>query len=139
MSQEKIIPDRFLLHARWPPMLIAMEIRVANMSDLAKLIEIDGTVESTRYLHLDHSAEGMSASWRIEERAARQKLIDSNRLSDETLFVYKQIISGADEGAAMVIELNESLAAAMVAEHRPASGTLHIVDLRVDYDQRRQG
>jgi ribosomal protein S18 acetylase RimI-like enzyme len=116
-----------------------MQIRAATLADLAGLAEIDGTVNSSRYLHLEQSGEGLAVTWRIEERAAREKLIEPNRLSDEASFAYKQITNGADEGAAVVIEMNESLAAALAARVEPQRGTLHIVDLRVDYDLRRQG
>jgi len=116
-----------------------MQIRAATTADLAALADIDGTVESIRYIHLDHRGEGLSASWNIEERDARQKLIEPNRLSDEATFAYKQIVSGSEEGAVLVVDMGDSIAAAMVAQLRPENGTLQVVDLRVDYDVRREG
>ncbi len=70
-----------------------MQIRAVTADDLADLQEIDGTVESSDYLHVETSAgEGMLAAWLLERRKARQKLIDPNRLNDEASFTLKQIV-----------------------------------------------
>lgn len=116
-----------------------MQIRPANAKDLDLLADIDGTVESTRYLHLEQAGEGLAASWRLDERPLRQKLIDPNRLDDETAFLLKQIVTGADEGVVLVAEHDDAPVAVLVAHHRPERQTLHLVDLRIDYEQRRQG
>jgi ribosomal protein S18 acetylase RimI-like enzyme len=116
-----------------------MEIRPGNAKDLDLLPDIDGTVESTRYLHLEQSGEGLAATWRLEERPLRQKLIDPNRLADEATFLLKQIVSGADEGLVLVAEHDDAPVAVLVAHRRPERQTLHLVDLRIDYEQRRQG
>ncbi|MGB7158128.1 MAG: GNAT family N-acetyltransferase [Tepidisphaeraceae bacterium] len=117
-----------------------MQIRPAIAKDLDQLPDIDGTVESSRYLHLEQAAgEGLAASWSLEERPLRQKLIDPNRLTDETTFLLKQIVSGADEGMVLVAEHDEAIVAVLAAHARPQRQTLHIVDLRIDYEQRRQG
>lgn len=116
-----------------------MQIRPGNTKDLDLLPDIDGTVESTRYLHLEQSGEGLAASWRLEERPLRQKLIDPNRLSDEATFLLKQIVTGADEGLVLVAEHEDAPVAVLVAHRRPERDTLHLVDLRIDYEQRRQG
>src|SRR5688500_15947199 len=85
-----------------------MEIRPVTAHDLAGLQEIDGTVESTRYLHVDYAdaagEEGLTFAWRLEERPARQKLIESNRLDDDATFTLKSVVTGAEEGIAMLIE-----------------------------------
>jgi hypothetical protein len=80
-----------------------MQIRPVTAHDLTAITEIDGTVESSRYLHLDESGEGFSVSWRLEERPARKKLIEPNRLDDEASFTLRQIVSGAEEGKALMI------------------------------------
>ncbi len=116
-----------------------MQIRPGTPADLGQLPDIDGTVESTRYLHLEQSGEGLAASWRLEERALRQKLIDPNRLDDEKTFLLKQIVTGADEGLVLVAEHDDAPAALLVAHLRPERKTSHLVDLRIDYEQRRQG
>lgn len=117
-----------------------MQIRPMTPADLQRVPEIDGTVESSRYLHLDQSeGEGFAITWRLEERPARQKLIEPNRLDDDAAFTLKQIVTGAEEGAALLIELDESPVAMLVARPDPAAGTIQLVDVRVDYDYRRQG
>jgi ribosomal protein S18 acetylase RimI-like enzyme len=116
-----------------------MQIRPANPKDLDLLPDIDGTVESTRYLHLEYTGEGLAAAWRLEERPLREKLIDPNRLGDEATFLLKQIVSGADEGMVLVAEHDEAPVALLVAHLRPERQTMHVVDLRIDYEQRRQG
>ena len=116
-----------------------MQIRPAMPADLALLAEIDGTVESSRYLHLERAGEGLAVSWRLEDRPLRQKLIEPNRLSDETAFLVKQIVTGADEGLVLVAEYDEGIVAMLIAQERAAAGTLHVHDLRIDYDLRRQG
>src|SRR5215213_3373555 len=116
-----------------------MQIRPGAANDLEQLPDIDGTIESSRYLHLEQAGEGLGASWRLEERPLRQKLIDPNRLSDEATFLLKQIVSGADEGMVLVAEHEDAPVAVLLAHHRPERQTLHLVDLRIDYEQRRQG
>jgi RimJ/RimL family protein N-acetyltransferase len=120
-----------------------MEIRPVKIEDLAGLQEIDGTVESTRYLHVDYADEagdeGVTFAFRLQERAVRQKLIESNRLSDDAAFTLKSVVSGAEEGTALMIEHDDEPVAMLLARADPAAGTVRIVDLRVDYDYRRQG
>lgn len=117
-----------------------MQIRPLTMDDLAGVREIDGTVDSAKYLHIDATpADGASATWRLEERVARQKLIDPNRLDDDAYFRVKQIVSGVEEGMALAVELDGGPVALLVAAPDASLGTLHLFDLRVDYDYRRQG
>ena len=120
-----------------------MEIRTVTQHDLAGLQEIDGTVESERYLHVDFAdiatEEGLTFAWRLEERAARQKLIEPNRLDDNATFTLKSIVSGAEEGTALLIEHDDQPVAMLLARTDPPAGTIRIVDVRVDYDYRRQG
>jgi ribosomal protein S18 acetylase RimI-like enzyme len=116
-----------------------MHIRPATAADLERLADIDGTVESSEYLHLDRSGEGLSVSWRLDLRPLRQKLIERNPIDDECRFVLKQIVSGAEEGLALVAEHEQTPVALAVAQVRPELRTVHLTDLRVDYDYRRQG
>lgn len=116
-----------------------MQIRPVTLTDLDLLSEIDGTIASTDYLHVERSGEGMAAAWRLHERPLRQRLSRSNPIGEEAQFYLKAIASGADDGMALLAEhegLPVALAAAM-PEH--SHGTLRILDLRVDFDQRRQG
>jgi|SRR5687767_146025 len=116
-----------------------MEIRSATARDLDSLADIDGTVESARYLHLEQGGEGLAAIWRLEERPLREKMIDPNRLGDEVMFVAKQIVTGADEGMVLIAEHEGAIVALLVAQQRPDRQTFHIHDIRTDYDQRREG
>ena len=116
-----------------------MEIRAATVRDIDSLADIDGTVESARYLHLEQSGEGLATGWRLEERPLREKLIDPNRLGDEVVFVAKQIVSGADEGMVLIAEHDDAIVALLVAQQRPERQTFHIHDVRTDYDVRREG
>ena len=116
-----------------------MQIRSATVRDLEALREIDGTIESLQYLHLETSGEGLERAWRLEQRPLREKLIEANRLDDDAYFAAKQIVTGADEGTVMVGDYEGAITGSLIAQPRPATGTLHIIDLRIDYDMRRQG
>src|SRR3954462_6726792 len=115
-----------------------MEIRPLTPADLTALREIDGTVESSEYLHLEQSGEGYSIGWRIEKRPLREKLIESNALGDDSEFVAKQIATGVDEGLALIAEHDGQPVGLMIAQPRHEMRTLEIIDLRIDYDFRRQ-
>jgi ribosomal protein S18 acetylase RimI-like enzyme len=116
-----------------------MQIRPLTPADLDALTEIDATVESSRYLHLDRGGEGFDLQWRIEERPLRTKLIESNPLNDEQRFAVRQIATGTDEGTALVAEHEGAPVALLLAQPQPTHGTLKLIDLRVDYDHRREG
>ena len=116
-----------------------MQIRPVSIDDLEGIAEIDGTVESLRYLHVERGGEGLAASWRLEDRPARQKMIEPNRMADETTFFLRQVVSGADEGLALLIEHEAAPIALLLARPEPTAGTIRLLDLRVDYDYRRQG
>ena len=116
-----------------------MQIRAATPADLAMIPEIDATIESSQYLHLDITGEGMALNLKLEPRPMRSKLIQSNPLGDEQSFTIKQIIGGAFEGTALVAEHDGTLVGLAIAQPRHELGTLHLVDVRVDSDFRRQG
>ena len=116
-----------------------MQIRPMVAGDVALLDEIDGTVESSRYLHVDVSGEGLGAGWRVEERALRTKLIEANRLDDEARFLAKSIASGSDDGIALLAEHEDAPAALLLAKPRETLGVIQLLDLRVDFEQRREG
>lgn len=116
-----------------------MEIRPARPEDLADVSEIDGTVESSEYLHLERTAEGLSVTWKLSERPLREKRVERNRLGEDTRFVLKQVASGADEGLALVAEHEGRAVAMLLAQPQPQYGTLRLIDLRVDFDFRREG
>jgi hypothetical protein len=99
-----------------------MEIRTAKPGDLDDVLEIDGTVESSRYLHVDRGGEGFALAWRLDERPLREKLIQSNILTDDQRMVFRQVTAGADEGVALVAEHEGRSVAMAVARPDPAAG-----------------
>jgi ribosomal protein S18 acetylase RimI-like enzyme len=116
-----------------------MEIRPVRPQDLDKLVEIDGTIESAHYLHVDRTGEGVAVQLRLEQRPLREKRIDRNRPSDEQQFLLKQVVMEIEEGIALLAEHDGVMVALLVAQHQPDFNTLTVVDLRVDFDHRRQG
>jgi len=116
-----------------------MEIRPVAPADLEALAEIDATIESNQYLHLDRTGEDLNISWKLEQRSLRTKLIESNPFTDELRFIARQIATGADEGIALTVEHETLPVALLLAQPRPARGTIKLIDLRVDSDHRRQG
>ena len=116
-----------------------MHIRPVQPADLDLLGEIDGTVESAEYLHVERSGEGLVMAWRLHERPLRERLIKSNPIDDERRFTVRQIVTGADEGLALMAEHDDLPVALVVATFDTAGGALRVADLRVDYDHRRQG
>jgi RimJ/RimL family protein N-acetyltransferase len=116
-----------------------MQIRFLQPADLDQLADIDATVESLSYLHVDQSGAGLAMLWKIEERPLRSKLIASNPIDDDQRFSIRQIASGADEGIGLVAEHDGAIVALAAARPVPQHNTLALLDLRVDYDLRRQG
>jgi GNAT superfamily N-acetyltransferase len=118
---------------------MGMQIRPATALDLSGLDEIDGTIVSSQYLHLDRTGEGVELSWKLAERPLREKRSLPNRLGDERQFLVKQIATGADEGIVLIADHVDVPVALLVAQVEPTYATLRVHDLRVDFDQRRQG
>ncbi len=116
-----------------------MEVRPVTLADLDAVREIDGTIHSPGYLHVDQSGEGLSLSWKLTERPLREARAVQNRLSDDVAFVLKQIAGGAEDGLTLLAEHDSQPAALMVAQADNSFGTLIIRELRVDFDFRRQG
>ncbi len=116
-----------------------MEIRPVTAADVEDLVEIDGTIESGHYLHLDKIGEGLSVGWKLGERPLRERRILPNRLDDERRFVLRQIATGADEGHAILAEHEGAKVALLLAQLDPGRRTMRLHDLRVDFDFRRQG
>ena len=119
--------------------VVGMQIRPVTLNDLDALVEIDGTVESNHYLHVARDGDGTQISWKIGERSLANRLIESNPLSDEQRFFARQIASGADEGVALLAEHDDQVIALLLAQPQADRRLMRIVDLRVDFDQRREG
>ena len=110
-----------------------------TIEDLRALPEIDGTIESTQYLHLEKSAEGLALNVRVESRPTREKQILSNPVEDDLSIVWKQVASGIDDGIVLATEHEGQLVGAALAQPDPTRGTMKLLDVRIDYDFRRQG
>jgi ribosomal protein S18 acetylase RimI-like enzyme len=116
-----------------------MEIRAITVKDLPALSDIDSTVHSTEYLHVDRSGEGLIAQWKIEPRPLREPRSIRRDLTDEQRFDIKQIVTGVEEGIALLAEHDGQIVAAAVAKQDDSAGVLRLIDVRVDFDFRRQG
>jgi GNAT superfamily N-acetyltransferase len=116
-----------------------MLIRPVQPPDLDGLYDIDGTVASTKYVHVARGGEGLGVTWSLAERDLRERRTLPNRLDDDRRFLLKQIATGADEGIATVAEHDGVAVALLLAQAEPAYGTIRLHDVRVDFDHRGQG
>ena len=78
-------------------------------------------------------------SWRLELRPLREKLIQSNPLSEDHRFALRQIVGGIDEGLALMAEHEGQPVGLLLARPNHDARTLELLELRVDSDLRRQG
>jgi ribosomal protein S18 acetylase RimI-like enzyme len=116
-----------------------VQLRNVTPADFDALADIDGTIESLEYLHLEQSGDGLAISWKLEKRPLRQKLIESNPLPDETKFAVKQVAGGIDDGLALLAEHESLPVGLLIARPNYEQAALEILDLRIDYEHRRQG
>jgi len=116
-----------------------MQIRPAVAADLDQLTDIDGTITSSNYLHLERTGEGLVQNWKLDERPLRSRLIEPNAIDDETRFSMKQVVNGIEDGLALVAEHEGVVVASLLAQLQPANSTLRLLDVRVDHDHRGQG
>jgi N-acetylglutamate synthase-like GNAT family acetyltransferase len=116
-----------------------METRPGQLADLDHLIDLDATIEASDYLHVERSGEGLATGWRLEERPLREKRIDPNTITEDQRFTLKQLIGGVEDGLVLAVEYSGNLMALAAARVVAESSILQIVDVRVDYEYRRQG
>jgi ribosomal protein S18 acetylase RimI-like enzyme len=114
-----------------------MEIRAMTAADLEGVKDIDATGESSQYLHIEKTGEGLAVSWKTQIRPLREKRAHRHALDDERAFALKQIVTGMDEGVALVAEHDGRPVAAAVGA--ADAEVFRLIDLRVDFDFRRQG
>ena len=67
------------------------------------------------------------------------KLIDRNILDEDRKFSLKQVLSGVEEGIGLAAEHEGELAALAVAQLDLSAGLMRVLEVRVDYDLRREG
>jgi GNAT superfamily N-acetyltransferase len=116
-----------------------MEIRAMTAGDLEGVKDIDATGESSQYLHIERTGEGLAISWTTQIRPLREKRMHRHALDDERAFALKQIVTGMDEGIALLAEHDGRPVAAAVGAEDASAGIFRLIDLRVDFDFRRQG
>src|SRR5688572_17331528 len=116
-----------------------MQLRPFKISDLSNLNEIDATIESTHYLHLERSTEGLNWKCSLEPRVLRQKLVQTNPVDEDLSFMLKQLAGDESEGRCLVAERNNLIVGLCVARHLAEHNLVEVVDLRIDYDHRREG
>ncbi|MCC6424579.1 MAG: GNAT family N-acetyltransferase [Phycisphaerales bacterium] len=116
-----------------------MEIRPVTSADLNQLMEIDGTIETVDFLFIEQAGQGAETRWTLQPRPLRQKQTAPNRIGEEHWFAIRQIVGGADEGMVLMADHQQLPVAMVAAQPRPQRNVLQILDLRVDYDFRRQG
>lgn len=116
-----------------------MDLRPLGPADVDLLRDIDATSESTRYLHVDESGQELGLTWRLEERPLREKRLAPHALTDDQLFLARQIASGHIEGLALTMDYDGDLRALLLATFETDRKLLQVVDVRVDLDLRRQG
>jgi ribosomal protein S18 acetylase RimI-like enzyme len=117
-----------------------MQVRPLTMDDLIGLIDIDAVIDSAEYLHVERTpAEGFGASFRIERRPLREKVVRATTIDDDLQSRVKLVAGGIEDGLALVAEHDGQLVALIVAQDVPDRGLVEITDLRVDFDHRREG
>ena len=92
-----------------------MQIRAGQPEDLERLIDLDGTIESAEYLHVERAGEGLAMEWRLEERPLREKRVDSNAVDEDRRFAIRQVLGGVRRGSCWSAEHDDQLVALAVA------------------------
>lgn len=117
-----------------------MQIRPLRPADLDLIDEIDATIDSIRYRHVERVADGDKTRFAVEERPLPAKRVEPNPIDDDLRFSLKQTAADIEDGLALVAEHDDVPIAALLARVALDDPTLvEIVDVRVDFDFRRQG
>lgn len=117
-----------------------MQIRPLKSSDLELIDEIDATIDSARYHHVDRVVDAGHVRFNIEDRELSSRRVESNTIGDELRFTLKQTAAGIEDGLALVIEHDGVPIGALLARVALDDVTLvELVDIRVDFDHRREG
>lgn len=117
-----------------------MQLRALTPDDLPGLVDIDAVIDSAEYLHVERTpGESFGASFRVERRPLREKSVRANAIDDDLLSRLKLVVTGVEDGLALVAEHNAQLVAMVVAQHVADRNVVEITDVRVDFDRRREG
>ena len=116
-----------------------MQLRPLRPADLDLIDEIDATIASDRFLFVERNVDGLNAQLKVEERRHAEPRIEANPIGDELRFALKQVAAGIEEGLAVVAEHDDVPIAALLATASPDGSVVDVVDVRVDYDRRRDG
>ena len=116
-----------------------MEIRPLTAADLDLIDEIDATISSDRFLFVERQADGLNASFRIEDRPLVEPRIESNVIGDDLRFTMRQVATGIEDGLAVMAEHDGVPIAAVLATRTPDGSVVDLIDVRVDFDRRRDG
>jgi len=116
-----------------------VNIRPTQPADLDRFRDIDATIDSRQYLHVDRSGEGLELSVKVRPRDLREKLVQPYPLGDDLQFSIRQIAGGIEEGLALVAEHDDCLIAALTAQRDHVARVMRLLDIRIDFDHRRQG
>ncbi len=108
-------------------------------ADLDAVKDIDATAESSQYLHIERNRRGSRDIMENPSSSATRKTLLRHALEIEQLFTIKQIATGGDEGIALIAEHDGQAVAAATARPDPITSVLRLIDLRVDFEFRRQG
>ncbi|MFT3788312.1 MAG: GNAT family N-acetyltransferase [Tepidisphaeraceae bacterium] len=116
-----------------------MNLRPLTLDDLDRLLDIDAVIDATHYIHVDRQGEGLEQGFKVEQRVSRDKSPRPSEVDDDLNFALKQLATGAEDGIAMVAEHEGQLVALVAGMPDVARGTVELIDLRVDFDRRREG
>lgn len=116
-----------------------MQIRPLRPDDLDLIDEIDATISADRYLFVERASEGLAGTFRVEERTHPATRIESNPIADDLRFTLKQVATGIEDGLAVVAEHGGVPIGAVLATRTPDGSVVELVDVRVDFDRRRDG
>ena len=116
--------------------------RSMTPDDLDDLAEIDAAYDVERVLDVERDgddADPLLTPWRPGWRELDEPRVVANRVEGDVEFAYRQVARGIEEGVALRLDADGLPVAAAVAVLDPAAGVLRLIDLRVDYDARREG
>lgn len=116
-----------------------MQIRPLTANDLDLIDEIDGTIATDRFFFVERQANGLNATFRIEDRALVEPRVESNPVSDDLRFTLKQVATGIEDGLTVMAEHDGVPIASLLATRTPDGTVIDLVDVRVDFDHRRDG